>query len=220
MFDDTKDGFLGRGEIQILLDGAPVILPPGDRSLSGVRSYLEALSLERQRVLSCFIVDGIPVPPGATPPNHPYSRVEGETFDLDAMPLEMVRSARDQARLALREVQSGVTLVLINDSTFAREWFWGLTKLLKEPLVTLNLLPEKLWGRTYSQVSAAQLRKWQLQQLGAIIRELDQAAAAEDSSVLSEALEARALPWLESLLNSLDLWHETLQSELGLTACS
>jgi hypothetical protein len=205
---------LGRGDVQVLLDGTPVTMPPGNRSLSGIRSYLEALALEQQRVLCSFTVDGEALSPETDPVEVPsYSRIEGATFDLEEWPLELVCTAREQARQALHQVQSGVVLVLINNGQLAREWLWSLTKLLKEPLLTLNLLPEKLWGRSYNNVSVTRLRKWQLQQLGGIIRELDQAAWEDDSQMLAQALETRALPWLENLLAFFDLWYETLQGE-------
>ena len=58
-----------------------------------------------------------------------------------------------------------------------------------------------------------QLRKWQLQQLAAILIEVDEASWSEDSAALSNALEYRVLPWLHGLGTSLELWHDTLSAK-------
>jgi hypothetical protein len=55
-----------------------------------------------------------------------------------------------------------------------------------------------------------QLRRWQLQQLAGIIREVDQACQAGDPTALSDALEKRVLSWLEGLQESLDLLRNLL----------
>ena len=92
----------------------------------------------------------------------------------------------------------------------AREFWWNLTRQLKQPLLTLTLMPEQLCGYAYAGVSPTQLRKWQLQQLGMIMKDVDEACWAENPSVLANALENRVLPWLGSLEASLELWLETL----------
>jgi hypothetical protein len=56
------------------------------------------------------------------------------------------------------------------------------------------------------------LRKWQLEQIAAIIAEVNEGCWSGDQRVLFNALENRALPWLNHLQNSLSLLHETLQA--------
>ena len=73
-------------------------------------------------------------------------------------------------------------------------------------------MPEKLCGYSYGGVSPTQLRKWQLQQLGMIMKDIDEACWGEDPRILANALERRVLRWLESLQTSLELWLETLLS--------
>jgi hypothetical protein len=55
-----------------------------------------------------------------------------------------------------------------------------------------------------------QLRRWQLQQLAGIIREVDRACQADDPTALSDALEDRVLPWLAGLQETLALLRGTL----------
>jgi hypothetical protein len=55
-----------------------------------------------------------------------------------------------------------------------------------------------------------QLHRWQLQQLGAILRHVDDSCWVEGAADLSNALEQRVLPWLEGLQTTLELWHSNL----------
>ena len=198
-------------QIQVLLDGLPVELSGERRSLTGIRSLLETLALKKHRVLSSFRVDG-----DATDVRQPlaprksFDRIEGETMNLDEMPLQLIRTAMQQTAEAQALVKSAVVLVLINDGAAAREFWWKMTRKLKEPLITLSLVPTTNFAALQGVASFDQLQKWQLQQLAAILQNVDEACWSEDVSTLSNALEHRALPWLEALERSLDLWHETL----------
>jgi len=71
-------------------------------------------------------------------------------------------------------------------------------------------MPETAYGSKAPGASLVQLRKWQLQQLGAILRDIDEASCSDNPAALSTALESRVLPWLQGLETSLELWHETL----------
>jgi hypothetical protein len=116
-----------------------------------------------------------------------------------------------QQTISLRDrVQSAVGLVLINERAQALGLWWGLSLALKEPLLTLSLLPENFYRVTEGQASLTQLRKWQLEQLGAVIQDVNNACEWDNLTVLSDVLETRVLPWIERLHSSLNLWHETL----------
>jgi len=90
---------------------------------------------------------------------------------------------------------------------------------LKEPVITLSLLPENTCEPFDNRTSLTQLRKWQLEQVAAIIRDVDEACHSEDTIPLSNALENRVLPWLQSLSELICLWHETVLagSRLGIS---
>ena len=61
MGDNSHDAPQFCRDVEITLDGLPVELPAGHRSLSAIRCYLETLALERQRILCSLSVDGEPV---------------------------------------------------------------------------------------------------------------------------------------------------------------
>jgi hypothetical protein len=109
-----------------------------------------------------------------------------------------------------------VTLVLVNNGSMAREFWWSLTHELKAPLLTLCLLPDDICGPANGRASLTQLRSWQLQQLGNLIRDVDEACHSEDTILLSDALENRVLPWLQSLHEHISLWHQTVAAGAGL----
>ena len=139
-----------------------------------------------------------------------FSRIEGETMSLNEVPAQLIKAALQQTVNVRARVQSAVEVVLINDSERARELWWNLSSALKEPLLTLSLLPETICGPANGRASLMQLRKWQLQQLGCVIKDVDDACRLEEPVALSDALEKRALFWLDALHESLSLWLDTI----------
>jgi hypothetical protein len=198
------------GEIEIILDGLPVDSPSERHSLNAIRSYLETISLEKQRVLCSLNVDGHNVNL-ALPLNHykKFSRVEAESIALEESEILLLKTALQQTGHARECVETALTLVLINDPAVARELWWNLALQLKEPIVTLSLLPDDLCGPANGRAPLKKLRKWQLEQIASIIRDVDQACASGDTIQLSNALENRVLPWLVKLQDLICLWHET-----------
>lgn len=199
------------GEIEVKLDGAPIEIPSERRSFGAIRSYLECLALQQQRLLCWISVDGEPV--HLTQPRaavEQFARLEAETMSLNEVPAQLIKGALHQTTAVRARVQSAVELVLINEVPEGRELWWTLSTALKEPLLTLSLVPDTICGPDNGRASLIQLRKWQLQQLGCVIQDVDEACRSEDPTALSEALEKRALPWLDKLRESLELWHETV----------
>lgn len=201
------------GELEVKLDGILVEVPAERRSFAGVRSFLESLALQQQRVLCSLLLDGESVNLAAPQRmNRTFASVEAETMSLNEVPLQLIRAARQQASTARTRVQSAVELVLINNPERARDLWWSLAAFLKEPLLTLSLLPETICGPANGRASLLQLRMWQLQQLGGVIQDVDAACVGEDTTMLSEVIEKRVLPWLDALQESLTLWHDTAQA--------
>ena len=141
-----------------------------------------------------------------------FTSIEAETMGLNDVPVQLIKAALQQTIFVREQVQAAIELVLINEGERAQELWWDLSLALKEPLLTLSLLPEGICGTGEGQVSLMQLRKWQLQQLGAVIQDVNKACEWENSLVLSDALEIRVLPWLEKLQDFLTLWQETILS--------
>jgi len=209
----TSDSLPHSG-IDVKLDGLCVEIPPERRSLSGICAYLESMALQRQRILCSLIVDGEPInltqpPSGAKN----FTNIEAETMGLHDVPVQLVKAALQQTIFVREQVQTAVELVLINEVERAKELWWELSLALKEPLLTLSLLPEGICGPGEGQASLMQLRKWQLQQLGAVIQDVNNACEWDNATVLSDALEIRVLPWLEKLQDFLTLWQQTILSD-------
>ena len=199
------------GGIEVKLDGLSLEIPAERHTLGGICSYLESIALHQQRILCSLAVDGAPInltqpPDDATP----FASIEAETMGLNDVPAQLIKAALAQT-ISLRDrVQSAVGVVLINERKQALELWWGLSLALKEPLLTLSLLPEAIYTGGDGQASLTQLRKWQIEQLGAVIQDVNSACEWNNSTVLSDVLETRVLPWLNNLQASLELWFETM----------
>jgi hypothetical protein len=207
---NTIDSSSITNEIKILLDGVPMQVPPQRSSLAGVRSYLESLAMRQQRILCTLVVDGKAENLAQSPlADRHYARISAESIDLSEIPLQLLRTARLQTESVHVRVQEAVALVMVNGGLHARELWWNLACQLKQPLLTLSLIPETGCGPSSRRVPLLQLRKWQIEQLALIIQDLDEASASDDPTPLSNALESRVLPWLAKLQSTLDLWHNT-----------
>jgi len=198
--------------VEVKLDGLTLEIPAERRTLGGICSYLESVALHQHRILCSLAVDGAPINLTQPPDDaKSFASIEAETMGLSDVPSQLIKAALAQT-ISLRDrVQSAVGVVLINERKQAHELWWGLSLALKEPLLTLSLLPENIYVATEGQASLAQLRKWQLEQLGAVIQDVNNACEWDSPTALSDVLETRVLPWIDKLHTSLNLWHETMQ---------
>jgi hypothetical protein len=194
-------------EIMVTLDCETVVLPAGRHSLVSIRTYLEFLALSCQRVLGEVVVDGNPVDLSQPQDRRSFRRVDAITIPLTELPLLLLATAGQQVSRARASVEAALTLVLINDPSRARELWWTVASQLKEPVLTLSLMPEhlcQLWcGTTFGK-----LRRWQLEQVSLLLRRVDEACDLQDNIQLSDALEKVVLPWLDKLGEHIRLWHE------------
>jgi hypothetical protein len=197
-------------EITISLDGIPIEIPSERCSLNSIRCYLETIALENKRVLCVLNIDGYAADL-SLPLTHAGSFfcVEAESVALDESEILLLKTALQQTQHARECVDTAMTLVLINNREIARELWWNLACQLKNPILTLSLLPDHFCGPAKGRAPLKQLRKWQLEQVAVIIREVDRACHTGDTIQISNALESRVLPWLEKLSELIQLWHET-----------
>ena len=208
---NTLDCSSVRADVQVLLDDQPIALPKGSRSLPAIRSYVETLALQQQRVLYAFSIDGVPAASEAADWNQTsFCRIAAKSFSLEEMPVWLIEKALQQTNQAEARLQSAISLVLINEGHMACQFWWTLARDLKQPLLTLTLIPDQACGYPCSGAPVSQLRKWQLQQLGTILMQVDEACHAQDPMLLASALETRVIPWLANLKSNLDLLRETL----------
>src|SRR5262245_20461784 len=102
-------GSSSSGEVQVKLDGLPVEVPAERRSLAAIRSFLELLALQQQRILCSLNVNGQAVhltqPP---PPPKILTTVEAETMSLAQMPIQLVKAALQQTANVRSRVQSAI----------------------------------------------------------------------------------------------------------------
>src|SRR5215469_9967575 len=109
-------------DLQVLLDGKPVVIPDQRRSLAAIRCYLEVLALNQERILFSFRVDGARINLSAMLPTQTqFTKIEAETIDPVKIPLQLIKTAMLQASEAKAQIQSAVTLILINNTAWARE---------------------------------------------------------------------------------------------------
>lgn len=208
--DSNQPALAGR-PFEVTLDGRIIQLPPQRRSLAAVRAYLETVALEQQRILVGLKVDGEAISlNGALIGEESFARVEAETIDLSQVPLQLVKTALQQSKRVRSHALTAISLVLINDESEARAIWWDLAQELKQPLLTLSLMPLDACKTSKGSASLLQLRKWQLEQLASILKAVDARAASDDNIRLSEAIEERVMPWLDGLMATLDLWQATL----------
>ena len=197
------------GEILVTLDSETVVLPAGRNSLNAIRSHLESLALAGQRVLAVFAVDGCSL--NLSLPlvdQRAFCRIDAQTIPLNELPLLLLTTAGQQVARARASVEAALTLVLINSHSTARELWWNIACQLKEPVLTLSLMPENLCPHCCG-TSFHKLRRWQLEQIAVIVRKVDAACNSQDNIQLSDALEKLVLPWLEQLDEHIQLWHDT-----------
>ncbi len=203
-----------RSAVQVKLDGIPVQIPAERRSLRSICALLESVALHQERILCSVVVDGESINLTEAPNRiKSFTSIEAETMSLNEVPTQLVTAALQQTASLRERTQSVLERVLINEDKHACELWWELSFALKEPILTLSLLPEGICGSGAGQASFAQLRKWQLQQLGAVIQDVNNACEWNGPVFLSDALELRVLPWLEKLHTSLSLWHETILAD-------
>ena len=209
---NTNTEFVGSaGDVQVTLDCETIVLPSGRKSLNAIRSYLETAALASQRILGEFVVDGCPVDLSLPLEKLSFNRIDAITVPLDDQPLVLLTTAEQQVARARESVEAALTLVLINDPATARELWWNIAGKLKEPVLTLSLMPEHLC-QTWCGISFQKLRRWQLEQISVIVRRVDKACDSRDNIQLSDTLEKLVLPWLDKLSEHIRLWNDAAQA--------
>jgi hypothetical protein len=209
--DHMNSASLATGEVVVTLDCDQVAVPSGRRSLSSIRSHLETLALARQRVLAEFSVDGAPVDLALPMETLSFRRIDAVTIPLEEFPLLVLVTAARQVARVRAAVESSLTLVLINNPANARELWWNIAAQIKEPVLTLSLMPEN-YCRHCCGTTFDKLRRWQLEQIALIIRRVDGHCDGPDNIALSDALEKLVVPWLDVLSQHISLWHEAAEA--------
>lgn len=200
--------------LEVMFDGKSVEIPDGCRSIVAIRCYLERLAMEQQRFLWTLEVEGPLLEAASTSGGISRSlRVTAKTTSLNELPSQIILTARFQVAAASSSVESLVGQVLINNIGQARELWWRAAQDLKAPLLTLSTFTATTGHPRHGGASAMRLRRWQLEQLATIMKEVDQVARSKGTMELATVLEQRVLVWLSGLGQLLDLLHATLLAE-------
>ena len=196
------------GALNVTLDGKTIMIPASRRTLNSIRTYLETLVMAKRRVLLSLSVDGQPANlalPLVVSGN--FCQIEAESILLGELPLLVLTTAQQQTGRVQEMIEVAITLVLINDREAAREIWWGIAGQLKEPVLTLSLMPDDVCRRD-NGISFGKLRQWQLEQIAVIIMEVDGVCDSGDTLKISDALEKRVLPWSQKLGEMIQLWRD------------
>lgn len=201
-------------QVRVTLDGQLVGMSQQIRaSLPAIRAHLEALVLCQRRILHGLVVDG--VTPDLQRPAWSFDtsdNVVAATIRFDELAFQLLRLAREQVGQLRARGEAAVPLVLINEWPGVQRICWNLLPDLKEPLVTLGLLPELGRPTAGPLVAPAAICASQAQELGRIQQEVSGHCAFHDALASSDTLRHRLLPWLAQFHTMLAQLHEVTQA--------
>ena len=212
MRDNLTNQTTANQTFEVTLDGQIIEMPPAINTLSAIRAYWERIALERQRVLMSIRVDGFSAAKARRTGENgsSFRHVDAETSELTGRASQILGTVLEQIEDARKVTESAITNVLINEGPVAREIWWELVPKLKQPLMVLSMMPEETGWQIEGCASLRQTRKWQLEQLGVILKSVDEACWLPETMALSNALENRVLPWLRGLEYVTQLWYQTM----------
>jgi hypothetical protein len=191
----------------VMLDGEMLDVPKeAIGSLDSVVRFLESAAMDRGRILSSVLVDGLPLDVLlANNATTTFQRVAAATMSPVDLGTEVVLSARQSVERLAREVESMVLTVLINDWPVVRRLWLDLTPGLRTPMLGLGFLKE-LWGLPLEELRVGEatfLDHWE--RLQGITDDAERLLrGGEDVVGFSQLLELRLKPWLERTLTFLD----------------
>jgi len=206
-------------KIRVKLDGHSVELPEEmEGSLVAIRAYLEFLALQKRRVLSGFVVDGIDLRQINDSVAEDFETVHADTITFEQLSNRLVDTACRQLHRLSEELSDAVLQVMINDrGALVRQWKIWMPQ-FRNPLISLGFLRE-LWGESVEDVKVGgHTLASHLEDLNPLLCEVDAIFLAtehgwidEDALALSAIFEEQLVPWLKMLevyllkLNSLPL---------------
>jgi hypothetical protein len=191
--------------VRVELDGASVALPEEmDGSLVAIRAYLEFLALQKRRVLSGFVVDGVDVRQLGSGTEKGFESVRADTITFEQLSFRLVDTACRQLHKLSEEMNDAVLRVLITERrAIYQQWKHWLPQ-FRNPMVSLGFLRE-LWGSQVDDVMLGGLTLIDhLDDLNPLICEVDAIFLAtehdwvdEDAMAVSAILEDHLVPWLK-----------------------
>jgi len=191
--------------VRVELDGASVALPEQmDSSLVAIRAYLEFLALQKRRVLSGFVVDGIDVRQLGTNFGDGFQSIQADTITFEQLSSRLVDTACRQLHNLSETMNNAVLRVLITDRQPIHQQWKAWVPQIRNPLVSLGFLRE-LWGSQVDDVTIGGLALTRhIDDLNPLLREMDAIFLTtepewvdEDAMAVSAMLEDQLVPWLK-----------------------
>lgn len=194
--------------MRVELDGRAVDLPHQiASSLVAIRAYLEFLALQRRRVLSGFVVDGVELRQiQSDAPLQGYRHVAADTITFEQLSQRLIETACRQLGYLSGQVEAAALRILISERHQILAQWHEWQPQFRTPLVSLGFLRE-LWGESVDSilVGGSSLSE-HLDLLNPMMCEVDAIFLAtahqwveEDAVCLSEFFEERLVPWLKLL---------------------
>ncbi|MFA6544195.1 MAG: hypothetical protein WCS99_07200 [Limisphaerales bacterium] len=186
---------------RVYMDGQPVSLPEGVRSLSGIRAFLTGEALRRKRMLCGLSLDGWPVDTSTTmAPGLSARVIASRTMRFNELPVHLIQLAREQTfNLRRRLEQTGLRMA-INSAGPARQLWWDMVPELHELVVTLSLVSRVQGGGEESPSARA---------LGVMLGRMEEELAQPHEGVeISELVEDELRRWIEAVELELSPVHE------------
>ncbi len=193
---------------KILLDGKKVEIPANAmHSLAEVRAHLELLALRQDRVLASLTVDGQPISlTQVSGVKEGFSLVQAFSIGFAELAESVASTTRLQVCELKSKVDSAVTLVLINPWGPVHQQLKQLEGELRTLLVVLHFLQELTGSPMTNILFGNRTLLEHLSEFLAIINCLDQAETQQNVITLSDVLENKLSPWLQTLIGYLSNW--------------
>jgi hypothetical protein len=190
------------------LDGESVDLPGQiESSLVAVRAYLEVLALQRRRVLSGFVVDGVEVRQISTDaPAGGYRHIVADTITFEQLSRRLIETACRQLHNLATQLEEDSLRIVISERHQVKAQWREWQPQFRSPLVNLGFLRE-LWGESVDTMSVGGVTLTEhLEELNSLICQVDAIFLAtehewvdEDAIALSAIIEECLVPWLKLL---------------------
>jgi len=194
--------------MRVELDGQAVDLPHQiESSLVAIRAYLEFLALQRRRVLSGFVVDGIEVRQiQLDAPANGYRHIIADTITFEQLSRRLIETACRQLELLSAQLEDAALRIVISERHQILERWREWQPQFRLPLVSLGFLRE-LWGEAVDHVAVGGIPLVRhLDELNPLLCEVDAAFLAtkhewtdEDAIALSSIFGECLVPWLKVL---------------------
>jgi hypothetical protein len=187
--------------IQVLLDGRELKLPGHVRgSLPAIRSYLELLALQQERVVSVLSVDGHPVRFQVDLTElREFQRVQAQTISFAELSQQLIETAHAQVGALQTQVEAAAMQVLINDWPAVEKLWQEWAPAFLSPILIIKSLRDLCGTRIEELSLRRQTLAEHLAEFGPLWKRIEQTFEKRDILELSNALEQLLGPWLERL---------------------